>query len=238
MKNRRYAAFVFCLALSTQALASPDPRNVQEIENGACWLAELAPSRWKIASFNDQSSGVVDPELLRLNLFSKLEASLRELGFSSYPARDFQIHFLCTGGGHELTLSLAGESLPVCVTTDLKMKKWEINANHGAEPGAPCSPSIPGELLFMPQNTGGDQAIAEKLRGAAWAELIESAEPHGFWVTVRLKKNWRLRENEAQARFAADTELASLTRKIFYNYRLSLAGTRVDLGSGRFPGFE
>jgi hypothetical protein len=210
---------------------------VQEIDEGACWARRNELDEWKIASFNDNASGVASAELIRLNLYSRVEEKLRSLGFQTYPERGLKIQLRCSSAGHEIHMNFAGGSLPFCVTTDLKLSRFELDANHEADEKSLCNRSLLRALIFIPKSAEETTPLVAALGETSLLEMIEKVEPQTGWIRVALQPQWALKENEVRAALLARANIQALTLGAFYDSRVSVAGTAIELGTASYPGY-
>jgi len=212
--------------------------DVQEIDQGACWLqVSDAGATWKIASFNDHSSGVLSAELIGLNLSPRIEAALRNLGVTNYNSTDFGIHFFCSGGGHQIVLNLKNSEHPVCITSDLSLQRFEVDSNFSASSDALCERAQTNEVILFARPNVHPQVIANWLMSSIHKNDIDKLDLRDTWLVVHLRSAWALKESVLIQKWKSDSELMNRVSMILPNSKTTFNGQSVLLGRGNFQGF-
>ncbi len=222
---------------SFQAHAQQLPVDV--IDQGACWAKQMDDESWNIASFNDQTSFVLNQTRLRFELEPAIKSKLKELGLTSLPKTKYDVHIHCSGAGHIIIANFKDAETPLCLYTNHELTDITVYANPRREEGA-CHGVGLESLIIKALDVNHAKLLADIFATPKYKELIDSTEllESINSLTVKLHPSWRFKETQAIDFINADSELKQHIEVIMLSDVWTTAGQAIPLLGREFSGFS
>lgn len=234
----KYVFFAALLVTSlAQAQMSPPP--VESLDQGACWVSQIEPEVWRVASFNDTTAFQIDANRLQYEFEPALTRELKNLGLSEMAATKYETHIHCSGAGHIIIMNFKDAATPLCVLTNSTLDKMTVNINPLKQEGA-CGGAAQQTVIIKALDAIHAKTLADILSGERFKEMVGDIElmPAIGAVTVKLNTSWRFREGQAMAKFRADSELALHIDDLMYSHVWTVVGQSMHLLGREYPGYK